>query len=105
LKADTTLVDEDSWLHLYTLGAGDVVNIRFFGRPDLDRAGIRIAPDGTLSYLQVNSLPVAGLSIDGLRTAMELELARFFRNPRLIITPGELVSKRYVILGKVIDNG
>jgi polysaccharide biosynthesis/export protein len=94
-----------SWRDRYTLGAGDVVNIRYYGRADLDRAGLRIAPDGTISYLQVNSLPVAGMSIDELRAALESELTRYFRNPRLIITPQELISKRYVILGKVIDNG
>jgi len=94
-----------SWRDRYTLGAGDVVNIRFYGRADLDRNGLRIAPDGTISYLQVNGLRVADLSIDELRAALETELAHYFRHPRLIITPQELVSKRYVILGKVIDNG
>lgn len=103
--APASVAEPTSWLERYRLGPGDVVNIRFYGRPDLDREGLRIAPDGTLSYLQINSLAVAGNSIDGLRDLLERELTRFFRNPRLIITPAELVSKRYVILGKVIDNG
>lgn len=94
-----------SWRERYTLGPGDVINIRFYGRGALDRPGVRIAPDGTLSYLQVNSLLVDNLTIDELRLTLEKALQDYYRNPRLIITPWELKSKRYVILGKVMDKG
>jgi len=97
--------DNLSWRNHYTFGPGDVVNISFFGRPSLQRDGMRIAPDGTLSYLQANSVDVAGLTIDGIREVFEQELSRFYRNVRLIVTPGELASKKYIILGKVIDKG
>lgn len=94
-----------SWRERYTLGPGDVINIRFYGEDGLDRPGVRIAPDGTLSYLQVNSLKVSEMTIDEVREALENSLIHYYRNPRLIITPWELKSKRYVILGKVIDKG
>jgi len=94
-----------SWRERYTLGPGDVVNIRFYGQPNLTRNGVRIAPDGTISYLQVNSLQVADSTIDELRGKLENALKVAYRHPRLIITPWELKSKRYTILGKVIDKG
>ena len=94
-----------SWRERYTLGPGDAVNIRFYGQDGLDRPGVRIAPDGTLSYLQVNSLQVSEMTIDEMRAALENSLINYYRNPRLIITPWELKSKRYVILGKVVDKG
>ena len=94
-----------SWRERYTLGPGDVVNFRFYGRGDLDRAGVRIAPDGTISYLQVNSLYVNDMTIDELRGEMQKALGQYYRNPRIIVTPKELKSKRYVILGKIIDKG
>ncbi|WP_162025801.1 MULTISPECIES: polysaccharide biosynthesis/export family protein [unclassified Lentimonas] len=94
-----------SWRERYTLGPGDVVNIRFYGRGELDRPGVRIAPDGTISYLEVNSLKVNDLTIDELRATLETALKAYHRDPRLIITPWELKSKRYVILGKVMDKG
>ncbi|MGB0744351.1 MAG: polysaccharide biosynthesis/export family protein [Opitutales bacterium] len=97
--------DSVSWLERYTLGPGDVINIRFYGRADLARPGVRIAPDGTLSYLQVNSLQVDQMTIDELCSTLEEALSDYYRNPRLIITPWELKSKRYVILGKVVDKG
>lgn len=94
-----------SWRDRYELGPGDSVNLRFFGRPELDREGVRIAPDGTLSYLRVVAMPAAGLTIDELRTQLEARLSRYYLGLRLIVTPGELRSKRYTILGKVLDNG
>lgn len=94
-----------SWRTRYELGPGDVINFSLFGRPELDRPGFRIAPDGTISYLQAQNIKVAGLTIDEARLAIEKGLASNFRSPRVIITPQEVVSKRFTILGKVINKG
>ena len=104
-EADKQADEPVSWRERYTLGPGDVVVIRFYGSSELDRAGLRIAPDGTLSYLQVNSLNVNNFTIDELRDTLEEALRKYHRDPRLIITPWELKSKRYVILGKIMDKG
>jgi len=105
LPAEGSQMDQLSWRKEYTFGPGDGVNIGFFGRPALQRDGMRIAPDGTLSYLQANSIQVSGLTIDEIREVFEQELSRFYRNVRLIVTPHMLASKKYIILGKVIDKG
>lgn len=96
---------EDSWRVRYELGPGDVINFAFYGRPELDRPGIRIAPDGTVSYLQATNVDVNGLTIDEARLAFEKRLTANFRNPRVIITPEEVGSKRYSIMGKVMKRG
>ncbi len=94
-----------SWRTRYELGPGDVINFSLFGRPELDRPGFRIAPDGTISYLQAQNVSVAGLTIDEARLAIEKGLSSNFRSPRVIITPQEVGSKRFTILGKVINKG
>ncbi|MFT3990861.1 MAG: polysaccharide biosynthesis/export family protein [Luteolibacter sp.] len=94
-----------SWRSRYELGPGDVINLSLFGRPELDRPGFRIAPDGTISYLQAQNIKVAGLSLDEARLAIEKSLASNFRSPRVIITPQEVASKRFTILGKVTNRG
>jgi polysaccharide export outer membrane protein len=94
-----------SWRNRYELGPGDVINFSLFGRPELDRPGFRIAPDGTVSYLQAQNIKVAGLSLDEARLAIEQGLRTNFRSPRVIITPQEVGSKRFTILGKVINKG
>ncbi|MCU0750532.1 MAG: polysaccharide biosynthesis/export family protein [Akkermansiaceae bacterium] len=94
-----------SWRNRYELGPGDVINFSLFGRPELDRPGFRIAPDGTVSYLQAQNIKVAGLTLDEARLAIENGLASNFKSPRVIITPQEVGSKRFTILGKVINKG
>jgi protein involved in polysaccharide export with SLBB domain len=94
-----------SWRSRFELGPGDVINFALFGRPELDRPGFRVAPDGTVSYLQAQSIKVAGLTIDEARLAIEKGLAAHFRSPRVIITPQEVASKRFTILGKVVNRG
>lgn len=94
-----------SWRNRYELGPGDVINFSLFGRPELDRPGFRIAPDGTVSYLQAQNIKVAGMTLDEARIAIESGLASNFKSPRVIITPQEVGSKRFTILGKVINKG
>ena len=94
-----------SWRNRYELGPGDVINFSLFGRPELDRPGFRIAPDGTVSYLQAQNIKVAGLTLDEARLAIEKGLTSNFRSPRVIITPQEVGSKRFTILGKVVNKG
>jgi len=94
-----------SWRTRYELGPGDVINFSLFGRPELDRPGFRIAPDGTVSYLQAQNVKVAGLTLDEARVAIEEALTSNFRSPRVIITPQEVGSKRFSILGKVVNKG
>jgi polysaccharide biosynthesis/export protein len=94
-----------SWRNRYELGPGDVINFSLFGRPELDRPGFRIAPDGTVSYLQAQNIKVAGLTLDEARMAIENGLTSNFKSPRVIITPQEVGSKRFTILGKVVSKG
>lgn len=94
-----------SWRKRFELGPGDVLNFSLFGRPELDRPGFRVAPDGTVSYLQAQNVKVAGLTIDEARLEIEKDLSAHFRSPRVIITPKEVASKRFTILGKVVDRG
>ena len=94
-----------SWRKRYELGPGDVINFSLFGRPELSRPGFRVAPDGTVSYLQAQNIKVTGLTLDEARLAIEKGLSSHFRSPRVIITPQEVGSKRFTILGKVINKG
>ncbi len=94
-----------SWRERYTLGPGDILDLSLYGQPDLDRGQVFVRPDGRIGYLQATNVLATGRTIDELRGAIETELTSYHRHPRVIITPVELRSKRYVILGKVVDKG
>jgi protein involved in polysaccharide export with SLBB domain len=92
------------WQQKLALGPGDVLNISVFEMPETARTEISIAPDGRLSYLRTN-IVAAGLTIDELRAALDAALGPFYQNPRTIITPVAIHSKKYVVLGSVVNRG
>jgi protein involved in polysaccharide export with SLBB domain/capsular polysaccharide biosynthesis protein len=93
------------WQNHMTLGAGDLLNISLYGQPELTRPDVLVAPDGRISFLEAQSVMASGLTIDELRTNLEQELGKFRRAPRTIIIPTALRSKRYYMLGRVVQKG
>ncbi|MEI8341054.1 MAG: polysaccharide biosynthesis/export family protein [Verrucomicrobiota bacterium] len=94
-----------TWREHYTLGPGDILDFGLYGHHELDRSQVFVQPDGTISFLQAQNVKAAGLTIDELRTAIEKKLAEYYKQPRVMISPVELRSKKYFILGKIVDNG
>jgi protein involved in polysaccharide export with SLBB domain len=90
-----------SWTTHYTFGPGDVMDISLFGRPDLTRVNLFVEPDGNISYLQATGVHAEGLTVDELCAQLDKALSVYYRNPRVMIAPKELHSKKYFILGKV----
>ena len=96
---------KSAWQTRYTLGPNDVVSFAFYGRPELARPGVLIGPDGRVSYLQAQGVMASGLTIDELREAVTAEMGKFYRRPHIIVTPGEFRSKKFYVLGKVVNKG
>tara|TARA_R110000850_G_scaffold261695_2_gene389811 strand:+ start:3212 stop:4300 length:1089 start_codon:yes stop_codon:yes gene_type:complete len=94
-----------SWQTKYTLGAGDILSFSIYDRPDLNRDNIQIAPDGTVSYLQAIAVQAKGLTLDQLRDRIEDELSVHQNNVKVIITPAEILSKEFSIIGRVRSPG
>ena len=93
------------WQERLTLGPGDVVNFSLFDVPESGRQDVAVGPDGRVSYLQAQDVIATGLTIDELRAKLDAELAKYYRNPRTIITPAAIRSKRYIVLGAVTQKG
>ena len=93
------------WQQRLTLGPGDTLNLQLFNMPDTTQTEVPIGPDGGISFLQARDIMAAGLTIDELRAKMDEALAKFYQNPRSIITPAAYHSKKYVVLGAVANRG
>jgi protein involved in polysaccharide export with SLBB domain len=95
------------WQDHLTLGPGDSLNFSLFlnDAPDQVRNGVVIGPDGRVSYLQAQDIMAAGLTIEELRAKMDDELGKYYRSPKTIVTPVEIVSKKYYVLGSVVTRG
>jgi protein involved in polysaccharide export with SLBB domain/capsular polysaccharide biosynthesis protein len=109
----TSVTNRADWQKRLTLGPGDTLNISMYGqtlsltasaRLDLNGNEVVIAPDGTVSYLQAIVM-AEGLTVDELRTKLDEELGKFHRSPRTIVVPVSFKSKKYYVLGKVVNKG
>jgi protein involved in polysaccharide export with SLBB domain/capsular polysaccharide biosynthesis protein len=93
------------WQKRLTLGPGDILSFVIYGQPETARAEVFVGPDGRIGYLEAQNIMAAGLTIDELRTNIDNELSKYRRAPRTIITPMAFMSKRYYMLGKVVQRG
>ncbi|MES2705562.1 MAG: polysaccharide biosynthesis/export family protein [Verrucomicrobiota bacterium] len=93
------------WQQQLTLGPGDSVNLHVYGQKQHTRTDVPIGPDGRLTYLQVIGFPAGGLTIDQLRDGLTKALGAYIQNARVIVTPGAWRSKKYYMLGTVVDRG
>jgi protein involved in polysaccharide export with SLBB domain len=95
------------WQQHLTLGPGDALNLAMFVNDAADqvRENVIIGPDGRISYLQAQGIMAAGLTIDELRAKMDAELGKYYRSPKTIVTPAAIRSKKYIVLGAVVNKG
>jgi protein involved in polysaccharide export with SLBB domain len=93
------------WQRRLTLGPGDLLNFALLEQPETAQREVAIPPDGRVSFLQATDVLATGLTIDELRAKFDAELAKYYRNPRTIITPAGYRSKKYYMLGSVANRG
>jgi protein involved in polysaccharide export with SLBB domain/capsular polysaccharide biosynthesis protein len=93
------------WERHLTLGPGDVLSLSLYGEPTLARIETAIGPDGRVSFLEAQDVVATGLTVDGLREKIDQALGRYRRSPRTIVVPVAYHSKKYYVLGKVVQRG
>ncbi|MDB6017631.1 MAG: Polysaccharide export protein [Pedosphaera sp.] len=93
------------WQKRLTLGPGDILSFSLYGQPELNSVDVFVGPDGRVGFLEAQNILAAGLTVDELRTNMDRELTKYRRAPRTMITPVNYKSKKYYMLGKVVERG
>ena len=93
------------WQKRLTLGPGDVLSFHLFGSPELTRDDVPVGPDGRISYLEAENVVATGLTVDELRDRLNEELGKYRRAPQAFVTPQSYRSKKYYVLGTVVQKG
>ncbi len=93
------------WQERLMLGPGDVLNLQVYGHREYTRKDVPIGPDGNISYLQIHDYRAAGSTIDELREGLTKALRAYVQNAQVIVTPVAFKSKKYFLLGTVLDRG
>ncbi len=94
-----------AWQQRLTLGPGDLLNLTLFDVVDSARLDVPVGPDGRITFREARDVMAAGLTIDELRVKLDEALSKYYQNPRTIITPAAIRSKKYVVLGAVGTRG
>lgn len=85
----------------YRLGAQDVIAIRAVGAPEIVSEGLRIDPAGEIRLPMIGSLTAEGLTAKELEAAIVERLARYVRDPQVVVIVQELASRPVAVLGAV----
>jgi protein involved in polysaccharide export with SLBB domain/capsular polysaccharide biosynthesis protein len=93
------------WQKHLTLGPGDVLSFHLYGSPELTLSNVTIGPSGRISYLEAENVLAAGLTVDELRDRINDELGNFRKAPQAFVIPVSFASKRYYVLGTVVQKG
>jgi protein involved in polysaccharide export with SLBB domain len=104
LSAQTPTTRAD-WQKRLTLGPGDILNLSLFEIDGTRREGVPISPDGRITFLQARDIMAAGLTVDELRATLDTALAKFYQSPRSVVIPAAINSKKYLVLGSVVNSG
>ena len=81
----------------YRLGFGDRVRVEVQLHPDMTSSAT-VAPDGTIAYHRVGSLPASGRTLEELRVALQQSLGRHLPDPAvsIFLEQGDVAVDRLV---------
>jgi polysaccharide export outer membrane protein len=91
--------------HDYEIGAGDILEIVTWKEPDLSRAQILVRTDGKISFPLLNDVQAAGLTPLEMKGNIEAGLKDFVESPFVTVTVMLTASKKFYILGEVLNTG
>ena len=87
----------------YTLGPGDVLDIKVFGSEEFDRK-LRVSGTGNITFPYIGSVLAEGRTLADLEFTLEVLLgAKYLKDPQISIFIEEFVSKRVTVVGEVQD--
>lgn len=89
----------------YVIGNGDILEIVTWKEPDFSREEIIVRIDGKISFPLLDDITAAGQTPTELKKDIEGRLADFVSKPSVTVTVRNPDSKRFYILGEVINTG
>ena len=86
----------------YRIGPGDVLDIRYFNRPNLSREAVRVEGNGMIRMPLIDSEIQAACKTEGeLAKEIAGRYTKFYRNPQVDVFVKEYHSKPVAIIGAV----
>lgn len=89
----------------YILGPNDVLSIRVAGVPELDQGGLRINPEGRISFIFIENLKVAGMTLEKLKKVLTYHYKEYLVNPDITVNLEQSRPFIVYISGAVFNPG
>ncbi|MCB1119066.1 MAG: polysaccharide export protein [Chlamydiia bacterium] len=86
---------------VYHLAKGDHLRVSIYDENDLSVEQVVVAADGKIYVPLLEGIDAEGYTTDKLAQKMEEELQSYLLNPMVAITPNDLNSHSYTVLGRV----
>ncbi len=89
----------------YIIGNGDVLEIVTWKEPDFSREEIVVRLDGNISFPLLGDVMAAGKTPTQLTKDIQAGLKAYVAEPNVTVTVRAATSKRFYILGEVVNTG
>lgn len=103
-QEDDAIIPSD---YTYIIGPGDSVNIFVWGNPDISTTAT-VRPDGKITIPLAEDLPASGKTPSQLARLMEKKLAKYVRDPQVVIMVGGFegdYSQQVRVIGQLGGGG
>lgn len=84
----------------YTIGADDLLTIRFWGDTQLS-VDVVVRPDGKISVPLLNDVQAAGLTPEQLNQSLEKAASKYIAEPDATVIVREIRSRKVYVIGQV----
>jgi polysaccharide export outer membrane protein len=89
----------------YIIGNGDILEIVTWKEEDFSREEIIVRLDGNISFPLLDDVMAAGKTTTQLKLDIQAGLKEFVAEPHVTVTVRSAASKRFYILGEVVNTG
>ncbi len=89
----------------YLIGSGDILEITTWKEPDFSREEILVRLDGMITFPLINDIQAKGQTPTAVKQIIENRLKAYVANPIVTVTVRNPASKRFYILGEVMQTG
>jgi polysaccharide biosynthesis/export protein len=89
----------------YIIGHGDILEIVTWKEPDFSREEVIVRMDGKISFPLLNDVMAAGKTPMGLTKEIQSGLKDYVAEPHVTVHVRSAASKRFYILGEVLNPG
>ena len=89
----------------YLIGAGDILDITTWKEIDFTRQDVLVRLDGMITFPLINDIQAKGQTPMQVKQAIEKKLKDYVESPIVTVIVKSSASKRFYILGEVVNTG